>query len=150
MMEAMEYRYRVVDDEAGLDAARDIRIAVFVEEQGIPRELELDETDSHATHVLAFTAGEAGTAVGTGRVHAAGNIAVIARIAVLPAHRGRGIGVHLVTMLEDIARRDGLPAAELSPHYYLETFYEGLGYHRIPGEESVAGHRLIRMRKELG
>jgi predicted GNAT family N-acyltransferase len=149
MMEAMEYRYRVVDDEAGVSAAREIRVAVFVEEQGIPRHLELDEIDAHATHVLALTAAESGTPVGTGRVHAEGDVAVIARIAVLPSHRGRGIGVRIVTMLEDIARREGRSAAELSPHYYLEDFYDRLGYRRIPGEESVAGHRLIRMRKGL-
>jgi predicted GNAT family N-acyltransferase len=136
MMEAMEYRYRVVDDEAGVSAAREIRVAVFVEEQGIPRHLELDEIDAHATHVLALTAAESGTPV-------------IARIAVLPSHRGRGIGVRIVTMLEDIARREGRSAAELSPHYYLEDFYGRLGYRRIPGEDAVAGHRLIRMRKEL-
>ena len=142
---AMEYRYRMVEDDAGLTAAQKVRIAVFVEEQGIPRELELDDTDAVADHVLVCSDDDP---VGTGRVHMSGTTAVIARIAVLPAHRGQGIGGRIVEMLEETARRRGATAAELSPHYYLEDFYARLGYHRIPGEERVAGHRLIRMRKE--
>jgi predicted GNAT family N-acyltransferase len=145
-MKRMEYRYRVVDDAAGLAAAQAIRVAVFVEEQGIPRELELDAIDATATHVLALADGEP---VATGRVHGDGPTAVIARIAVLPGHRGRGIGARIVGMLEDLARQQSFETAELSPHYYLEDFYDRLGYRRIPGEESVAGHRLIRMRKGL-
>ncbi|NBF41675.1 MAG: GNAT family N-acetyltransferase [Spirochaetes bacterium] len=142
----MELRYRLVEDEDGLVVATRIRVAVFVEEQGIPRELELDELDAVATHALVYD-GE--TPIATGRVTVDDGRATIARIAVLPDHRGHGIGARIVGMLEERARQHSATVAELSPHYYLEDFYAGLGYRRVAGEEWVAGHRLIKMRKEL-
>jgi predicted GNAT family N-acyltransferase len=142
----MAYRYEIVQDPSGLEAARRIRVAVFVDEQGIPKELELDEIDSEAVHVLAL---DDDVPVATGRLSVSGETGIIARIAVLPEYRGSGIGRRVVSILEEKARKQNLPAVELSPHYYLESFYSRLGYHRMPGEEHVAGHRLIRMRKEL-
>jgi len=142
----MEFRFEIVGDSEGFAAARNIRVAVFVKEQGIPEELELDETDHHATHVLVYSDD---TPVATGRLSADGETGIIARIAVLPAYRGKELGRRVVTMLEKEAIRRGFAAVELSPHHYLERFYADLGYHRIPGTEEVAGHRLIRMRKNL-
>lgn len=146
MIGSVTCSYAVVENAEDLGTAQSIRIAVFVEEQGIPRELELDALDAEATHVLARTDDRA---VATGRLTGQGGVAVIARIAVLPAYRGRGIGRRVVEMLEELAQHEGYAAAELSPHEYLEEFYAALGYRRVPGEEEVAGHRLIRMRKEL-
>ena len=145
MISAMELRYRLVENEDRRPAATRVRVAVFVEEQGIPRELELDELDAIASHVIVFD-GE--TPVATGRVTIDNGQATIARIAVLPEYRGQGIGVRIVGMLEERARQRSATVAELSPHYYLEDFYDRLGYRRVPGEEWVAGHRLIKMRKE--
>ncbi|MDZ7852565.1 MAG: GNAT family N-acetyltransferase [Halomonas sp.] len=112
----------------------------------IPRELELDDLDAEASHVLAF---DGKTPVATGRVTIDGRMATIARIAVLPGYRGQGIGARIVGMLEERARQRSATVAELSPHYYLEDFYARLGYRRVAGEEWVAGHRLIKMSKEL-
>mgnify|MGYP006276639369 CR=1 FL=1 len=142
----MEFRFEYVGDSEGLAASRNIRVAVFVKEQGIPRELELDETDYNATHVLVYSGD---TPVATGRLSVDEETGIIARIAVLPAYRGMGLGRRVVGMLEEQARRRKLEAVELSPHHYLERFYAELGYVRIPGTEEVAGHRLIRMRKNL-
>ncbi len=144
MIRGMEYR--LVDNEHGRTRAREVRITVFVEEQGIPRELELDELDATASHALAC---DNDTPVATGRVNVDGQRATIARIAVLPAYRGRGIAARIVGMLEQRARERSATVAELSAHYYLEDFYTRLGYRRVPGEEWVAGHRLIKMQKDL-
>ena len=66
--------------------ASPIRFAVFVEEQGVPREIELDEHDALSVHVVAF---EDQAPVATGRLLPDGHIG---RMAVLKDWRGRGIG----------------------------------------------------------
>ena len=60
--------------------ARRIREAVFVVEQGVPPEIELDDWDERCEHALAFDA--CGRAVGTGRLLPDGHIG---RMAVLRA-----------------------------------------------------------------
>ncbi len=66
--------------------ASPIRFAVFVEEQGVPREIELDEHDPVSIHVVAFDDQQP---VATGRLLPDGHIG---RMAVLKDWRGRGIG----------------------------------------------------------
>ncbi len=133
-------------------AASDIRHRVFVEEQGIPEELDRDGLDADARHVLLFAAGQP---VATGRfVLAAGSDgeaseAILARIAVLPSHRGGGLGRRVVALLEAIAREAGARQATLHPHHYLEAFYASMGYRTVGGVEQVGPCRLLTMTKAL-
>ena len=136
---------RTVETARELDAALAIRRRVFVREQGIPEEIEVDGRDERATHVLIF---DAGRPVATGRVVVDGAEATLARIAVVPEARGRGLGRRIVEELERLAAEQGARRFELRPHDYLEPFYRRLGYARVSEGEVVAGHRLIRMRKK--
>ena len=79
-----------------------VRNALFVDEQGVPADLEADGCDADAVHFLATDAG--GNAVGTARLLADGQIG---RIAVLPAFRRRGIGSRLLAAAMDAARTRG-------------------------------------------
>ena len=134
-----------VESEEELEAALAIRHEVFVREQGIPEELDNDGRDGEARHVLAFAGG---LPVATGRVTVSpSGEAVLARIAVRPANRGRGLGRRVVQELETLAAESGARVFCLHPHHYLETFYEGLGYRKSAEGETVAGHRLIVMTK---
>jgi len=76
--------------------------------------------------------------------------AEIARVAVLPDHRGDRIGARLVNALEDVARRAGVKKITLHPHRYLQQFYASLGY-SVSDEaiDTVGGHELITMFKQL-
>ena len=128
-----------------------IQQAVFVKEQGIPEILTLDEINDRATHVIAFSED---TAVGTARLDIGTGpgriVATIARVAVLPEHRGTGLGKKMIFELEALGRRAGVQIFVLRPHDYLEPFYAGLGYGRLPDEDHVvAGHRLITMEKKV-
>ncbi len=131
-----------------LQQARAIREQVFTVEQGIPAALVHDGLDASALHVLAL---HEGMPAATGRLTIAPNgEGVLARIAVLPAYRGRGLGKGVVQHLEALARREGLATVSLKPHHYLETFYAGLGYETVPGSFTTAGpHPLITMTKRL-
>ncbi len=138
---------RRVSTAEELQQAQEIRVRVFEEEQGFPHEVNIDGVDRAASHVLAFD-GEVPVATATLTVVADGQ-GMIARVAVLPSHRGMGLGRHLVQELETMGRNDGLHTLCLEPHAHLEDFYHALGYERIAGSVDVAGYRLIRMRKEV-
>src|ERR1700712_2695099 len=82
-------------------AASAIRHEVFVEEQRVPVELELDEFDAVSIHALALD-GE--TALGTGRLLPDGHIG---RMAVRREARGGGIGSKLLRALMQQAQQRG-------------------------------------------
>ncbi len=138
---------RKVSTAEELQQAQEIRVRVFEEEQGFPHEVNIDGVDRAASHVLVFD-GEVPVATARLTVVAEGE-GMIARIAVLPSHRGKGLGRHLVQELETMGRNDGLHTLCLEPHAHLEDFYHALGYERIAGSVNVAGYRLIKMRKEV-
>ena len=138
---------RKVSTAEELQQAQEIRVRVFEEEQGFPHEVNIDGVDRAASHVLAFD-GEVAVATARLTVVADGQ-GMIARVAVLPSHRGMGFGRHLVQELETMGRNDGLHTLCLEPHAHLEDFYHALGYERIAGSVDVAGYRLIKMRKEV-
>ena len=108
--------------------AAPIRFAVFVEEQGVPREIELDEMDRDSVHALALEDEEP---VGTARLLPDGHIG---RMAVLKAWRGRGIGGRLLARLIDEARRRGHRQVVLSAQVHAVEFYRAHGF-REEGEE---------------
>ena len=110
-----------------------VRMIVFVEEQAVPPEEELDALDVTATHFLARqapTAPEDATGiVGTARLvdkgHGKGKIG---RVAVLMEHRGRGVGALLMQCVEQTARERGFTELVLDAQCYAIPFYEKLGY----------------------
>ena len=133
-------------DELAL--AQQIRRQVFVEEQGIPAELEYDVADGTATHVLVY---KAHAPIATGRLLCEQDgLGILGRIAVLLDERGQGIGEQVVRKLEQCALTAGLRRLILHPHHYLESFYTRLGYQTVPGDDSTVGApRLILMEKHL-
>jgi len=138
---------RKVSTAEELQQAQEIRVRVFEEEQGFPHEVNIDGVDRAASHVLVFD-GEVPVATARLTVVAEGE-GMITRIAVLPSHRGKGLGRHLVQELETMGRNDGLHTFCLEPHAHLEDFYHALGYEKMAGSVNVAGYRLIRMMKEV-
>ena len=122
---------------------RAVRDDVFVEEQQVPAELEIDGLDDQAVHVLAYDADQP---IGTGRMLADGHIG---RIAVHAHHRGRGVGTLIVQALVDAAVAARLDAVWLSSQCHAVGFYERLGFAAY-GEMFVeAGIDHIHMRRVL-
>jgi predicted GNAT family N-acyltransferase len=127
-------------DGAKAEAKR-IRFAVFVEEQGVPAEIELDEIDEHCVHALAVEGGEA---VGTGRLLPDGHIG---RMAVLKAWRGRGVGAALLRALIQAARERGDREVVLSAQVHALGFYRRHGF-TAQGEiyeEAGIPHQAMRL-----
>ncbi len=121
-----------------------IRFAVFVEEQGVPPELEEDAADPQALHLLARNA--AGEAVATARLLPDGHIG---RMAVLRPWRGRGLGTALLQRLLAIAAERGLEAVHLNAQCSAEGFYARLGFQAEGDVFEDAGIPHRRMRRLL-
>jgi len=136
----------LVADEAELSAAYAVRLAVFVDEQKVPLDLERDELDDDADHAVGRLAGRI---VATGRLVRLGNVGLVGRMAVLPAARARGLGSAVLAVLEDTARRRRLQAVELHAQVRARPFYERLGYAAFGEEYDEAGIQHISMRKPL-
>lgn len=111
---------RWADDRPGIES---VRRQVFIEEQGIPADEEWDSIDPQARHVLAM-AGKR-DAVGTGRLEPTGKIG---RVAVLPQHRGTGVGGAVVGYLVNQATELGFTKVYLHAQTAALAFYERLGF----------------------
>ncbi len=122
-----------------------IRRRVFVDEQQVPEEIELDGVDPDCTHLLATDAG--GAPVGTARMQRDGHVG---RIAVLPSWRGRGIGARLVEALVSRARETGLEQVDLNSQLQAVGFYEKLGFRARGGVFVEAGIDHQNMVRSLG
>jgi predicted GNAT family N-acyltransferase len=130
--------------EADEPLIRGVREAVFVREQRIPVELEWDDADASATHVLAFA--ENGEAIGTGRQLPSGHIG---RMAVLRAYRGQGVGRALLASLLDAARANGHAEVTLSAQTQEIGFYQRMGFLPVGEVYREAGIPHQRMRLGL-
>lgn len=123
---------------------RAIRQQVFIDEQGIPAELEWDDRDAGCIHVLALD--PAGNAVGTGRLDVDGRIG---RMAVLLAWRGRGAGTAMLNGLLAAAGETGCRRVYLHAQESAQSLYHRAGFH-IQGEPFLeAGIRHITMEMSL-
>ena len=120
-----------VTSSAEREAVFAIRMTVFVEEQAVPPEEELDAYDVTAAHFLARLASDPDPSgiVGTARLIDKGHsVGKIGRVAVLRNHRGHGVGALLMRRVEQAARSTGYTELILEAQCHALPFYEKLGY----------------------
>jgi predicted GNAT family N-acyltransferase len=144
-MKRMAPRVELLDWDAARPLAAPIRFAVFVQDQKVPEESEIDDQDPHCVHAVAYDA--AGRAVGTGRLLPDGHIG---RMAVLREARQLGVGSALLTSLMQEARRRGHAHAALSAQTHAIAFYRRHGYAVVSGEYMDCGIPHVDMTCELG
>lgn len=130
-------------DELGQEALR-IRLDVFVTEQRVPLEMEIDSMDPVSVHALALRSH--GTALGTGRLLPDGHIG---RMAVMREARGRGVGAALLLRLMQAARQRGHQEVELFAQVHARRFYERFGFVAVGEPYDDAGIAHITMRARL-
>lgn len=129
------------------DAASEIRMAVFVEEQGVAADEELDGNDADAVQFLARDGDEP---IGTARLRfPEPNVGKAERIAVRESARGDGVGAALMRGVEEAAREDGAAVVVLHAQTHVEGFYRRLGYETVSEEFEEAGIPHVEMRKPL-
>ncbi|MER3547185.1 MAG: GNAT family N-acetyltransferase [Rhodanobacteraceae bacterium] len=119
-----------------------VRAEVFVREQNVPPQMEVDDDDPRSLHVLTRAAD--GAAIGTGRLTQDGKIG---RMAVLADWRGKGIGDAMLRLLLEQARARGMREVQLHAQTGALGFYAKHGF-EIGGdefEEAGIPHRLMRL-----
>lgn len=124
--------------------AEPIRQTVFVDEQKVPADIELDEWDPRSVHAVVFD--EQGRALGTGRLLPDGHIG---RMAVMREARGTGVGSALLSALMAEARRRGHQSAVLSAQTHAVPFYQRHGYGIVGDEYLEAGIAHVDMQRLL-
>lgn len=126
--------------------AERLRMEVFVTEQGVPREIEIDEFDTMCRHVVVVN--RLGHAVATGRlVSDAPGVARIGRMAVARELRGSRVGRQVLDALVQAARDRGDTHAVLHAQVHAQNFYARAGF--VPEgavyEEAGIDHITMRM-----
>ncbi len=103
-----------------------LRRVVFIEEQGVSLEDEVDGRDGEARHLLAW---DGGAAVGTARLLVEGEVGKIGRVCVLPRTRGLGLGAELIRFAVEVFRGvPGVRKVKLGAQIHALGFYERLGF----------------------
>lgn len=119
---------------------KSVREAVFINEQGVPAELEWDGADENCRHALALS--HQGDAIGCGRMLANGHIG---RIAVLPPWRKQKVGTAIMEALLAYARTHEYAQVDVDAQTQAVAFYHTFGY-RENGEAFMdAGLPHIKM-----
>ena len=121
-----------------------VRRAVFIQEQNVPEELEWDDADERAYHVLASVDGEP---IGTGRLKLDCHIG---RMAVVKEWRGRGVGAAILKALVTLAEKEGCDIVRLHAQTHALAFYAKYGFTAVGGEFEEAGipHRVMELKIE--
>lgn len=126
-----------------LPLARAVRERVFIEEQGVPRELEWDQWDECSDHAMALDGGS--NAIGTARLLPNGRIG---RMAVLRHWRGQGVGAALIEALLRLAGEKGMREVTLHAQTHAAGFYRRFGFNARGDEflEACIPHQEMHLR----
>ena len=141
-MENMDIKIKKVENEEEFEKALNVRFRVFVDEQGVPRELERDEKDEEAIHVIAQNKDKT---VGCGRIVFHEEKAKLGRLAVDKSWRQQGIGSSICRKLIKIAEKKGYRQIILHAQLHSVDFYKKLGFESIGNvfEEAGIDHKKM-------
>lgn len=143
---------KILESKEELNLGFALRIKVFVKEQKVPVELELDDKNhsKNTVHIGYFNDDKL---IGIARlIDLDKDIIHIGRVAIDKDYRGKGIGRKLIigceTIAKNILKREVI--IELSAQIQAEKFYESLGYNRVNDKIYLdAGIEHVDMRKVI-
>jgi predicted GNAT family N-acyltransferase len=132
--------------ENELKDAYSVRKEVFVEEQKVPLEEEIDQHEEEAAHFVLY---EGPTPVGAGRFRTVDGKGKVERICVLSSHRKKGAGQLVMQAIEDFAHNHDVNTLKLNAQTHAIPFYEKLGYKVVSDEFLDAGIPHKTMEKSV-
>jgi predicted GNAT family N-acyltransferase len=121
----MQTHYQIATTLETLQKVFAVRAIVFVEEQGVSYEKEIDGYDYSAVHFLATIGNEP---IGTARLQLFKDYVKIGRLAVRKAYRRKGIGKAMVNFILNHIIEMGYKKIKLHAQAYLVKFYEDFGF----------------------
>ncbi|WP_432357744.1 GNAT family N-acetyltransferase [Sporosarcina sp. UB5] len=138
---------KIAQSDREREDAYDVRKKVFVEEQGVPISLEIDEYDKTAAHFIVYNDEKP---IGAGRIREIGpGIGKVERVCVLKELRGKHLGNLIMHELEKYAKLVGMTKVVLNAQSYAVPFYEKLGYSVTSPEFMDADIPHRAMEKEI-
>lgn len=140
-------KIEVVTNTEMLAQALLIRKKVFVKEQNVPLEIEIDEFEESATHFLVIN--DNNMPIATSRMRNVKGKAKIERVCVLAEYRQLHIGKKLMQFMEKIAIKNQFKVLVLSAQIQAVQFYQKLGYKVCSGIFFDAGIEHCKMEKQL-
>ena len=141
-----KFDYKLVTTDEELSGAFEVRRRVFVEEQGVSEDIELDGHDREALHMVVK---EGGRVVGTARVmFMDDNKAKVERAAILKPFRRRGIGRNMISFLLEQLRSRKVKQVVLHAQYSVIDFYKSCHFEESgsPFWEAVIKH--VKMQRK--
>jgi predicted GNAT family N-acyltransferase len=139
---------RWADGPDELRGALALRELVFCEEQGVPREEELDEHDAHALHAVALEQ-RSGAVIGTLRLLLEPDGAKIGRVAVAREWRRRGVALRMLELALDAARAQRATRVRLAAQLDAVALYEKVGFAVESATFEEAGIEHVWMGRRL-
>jgi len=119
-----------VNNKDDLEKVIEIRKNVFIKEQNVPLDIEIDGLDSEAEHFIVYLDDEP---IGCARIRTNKNSAKLERISIIKQHRGKGFGKKLTKFLIDYCRKKNFNEIFLHSQTSVTEFYEKIGF-KVRGE----------------
>jgi predicted GNAT family N-acyltransferase len=149
-MDNQTYNVSLAEWRVDYAALSQIRFTVFVREQGVPPELELDEADANPQLVVHAIARDAdGNAIATGRLVLDSSTPRVGRMAVLRQWRGHGVGKAILDFFCQYAKQHGYQTVRLNSQTHATPFYYKQGFLSHGSEFVEAGIPHLEMRRKL-
>lgn len=142
------FTVKIATSDHERENAFSVRRKVFVEEQGVPLTLELDEWDSTAIHFVVYSDE---TPIGAGRLREINDgIGKVERVCVLEEYRGKHLGNLIMQALEEHAQQNNFKKIVLNAQVQAIIFYEKLGYFITSPEfmDADIPHRTMEKRMQ--
>jgi predicted GNAT family N-acyltransferase len=127
---------KIVENQKELEDAYSVRKTVFVEEQAVPLEEEIDAYEEEAKHFIMY---QDGSPVGAGRFRLVDGFGKVERICVMKEARKTGAGKAIMNAIENFAFKNDIHKLKLNAQTQAIPFYAGLGYEVISEEFMDAG-----------
>ncbi|MGE7602071.1 GNAT family N-acetyltransferase [Peribacillus sp. NPDC097675] len=138
---------KIVENDQEREYAYTIRKKVFVEEQHVPLEEEIDQYEEDSIHFVLYN--DEDHPVGAGRFRIINGIGKVQRICVLPKARKTGAGAMVMNAIEQYAGSQNITQLKLDAQLHAIPFYSKLGYEIISEEFMDAGIAHKTMIKKI-
>ncbi|MBY7143128.1 GNAT family N-acetyltransferase [Virgibacillus sp. NKC19-3] len=129
-----------------INQAYQVRMTVFVDEQKVPPDEEVDEHDKTCLHFVGYEDEEP---IAASRLRFTDNYGKLERICILKKHRGKSHGTKIIRQMEEVISSKGYRKAKLNAQTHAVKFYQRLGYEVVSGEFMDAGIPHVTMVKHL-
>lgn len=127
---------KVCENEKEIRDAFSVRRTVFIDEQNVPEEEEIDQYEEDALHFVSYLEG---SPIAAGRFRVIDGFGKVERICVLKEARNTGAGKAIMSEIEAYALENDLHKLKLNAQTHAIPFYAGLGYEVVSEEFLDAG-----------